>query len=240
MTYQQTMTALKSCGTAQNRKVYARHGVGEKMYGVSFANLNRLKKQIKRDQALAIRLWNSGNHDARILATMIADPAQMTAKLIESWKKDLDNSVVAGSFATFVSTTAFARTCMEKWTKSDGEWIGSAGWLLLAQMAMDGDGLADGCFERYLSVIEARIHTAKNRTREAMNSALIAIGIRNAVLEEKAIASARRIGKVEVDHGETNCKTPDAEAHILKTWARKVKRSRAPVNRASRSSGGKC
>ena len=42
-----------------------------------------------------------------------------------------------------------------------------------------------------------------------MNGALISIGIRNAKLEKLAIAAAKRIGKVEVDHLETSCKTPD-------------------------------
>jgi len=64
-------------GTAQNRKVYARHGVGEDMYGVSYSNLGKLRKSIKRHHALAEQLWATGNHDARVLATMIADPAEM-------------------------------------------------------------------------------------------------------------------------------------------------------------------
>jgi hypothetical protein len=53
--------------------------------------------------------------------------------------------------------------------------------------------------------------------RDAMNSALIAIGIRNSHLEELALSAAQRIGKVEVDHGKTNCKTPDAAAYIRRT-----------------------
>jgi hypothetical protein len=50
---------------------------------------------------------------------------------------------------------------------------------------------------------------------------LIAIGIRNSALEKKALAAARQIGKVAVDHGETGCKTPDATAYIQKARARK-------------------
>jgi len=59
--------------------------------------------------------------------------------------------------------------------------------------------------------------------RNAMNNALIAIGIRNPHLEKKAIAAAQKIGKVEVDHGETGCKTPDAIPYIQKSLDRKRK-----------------
>ena len=48
------------------------------------------------------------------------------------------------------------------------------------------------------------------------NSTLIAIGFRSHTLEKKALAVAKKIGVVEMDHGETNCKTPDAAAYILK------------------------
>ena len=66
---------------------------------------------------------------------------------------------------------------------------------------------------------------------DAMNNALIAIGIRNARLEKLAIAAARRIGKVEVDHGETSCKTNDAEAYIKKTKEhRKTKAKKKPLS----------
>jgi len=40
------------------------------------------------------------------------------------------------------------------------------------------------------------------------------------------LAAAKRIGKVEVDHGETSCKTPDASTYIRKAVARRSKASR--------------
>ena len=67
----QALQKLKSLGTAQNRKIYARHGAGEAMFGVSYADLGKTKKEIKTDHPLAESLWASGNHDARVLATMV-------------------------------------------------------------------------------------------------------------------------------------------------------------------------
>jgi len=226
MTYTDVMKELEAAGTAQNRKVYARHGVGEKMFGVSFENLTKLKKKIKTDHDLALRLWASGVHDARMLATMIADPSKMTSSLLDAWLEEIDNYVLSDAFAKLAEESAFAREKMEKWTRSKDEWIGRAGWQLLARLAMSDASLTDDALEEYLKAIESRIHRSKNRQRDAMNSAVIAIGIRSAALEKKAVAAARRIGKVEVDHGETGCKTPDAVEYIARVKARRKTKGR--------------
>lgn len=221
MTELEGLAELESLGTEQNRKVYRRHGASDPLYGVSYANIEKLRKRIKLDHALALGLWASGNHDARVLATMIADPRQATDSLLESWSKDLGNYVITDAFVKYAGRTALARKKMEKWRKSNKEWIGSAGWQLLGFLAMEDKELADEFFEGYLEIIERDIHSGKNRVRHTMNMALVAIGIRNSKLEKKAIAAAQRIGKVEVDHGETGCKTPDAVEYIRKTVNRK-------------------
>ena len=70
--------------------------------------------------------------------------------------------------------------------------------------------------DHLLARIERDISAEKNRVRQAMNNALIAIGMRNDMLETRALAVAKAIGKVQVDHGDTNCKTPHATAYIRK------------------------
>ncbi len=212
---------LKSKGTAQNRKIYARHGVQGEMYGVSYANLGALRKEIRTDHALALELWDSGNHDARLLATMIADPEAMTAKTLDAWAGDLDCYPIADAFSGLAARTSFAQKRMDKWTRSSKEWIGAAGWNLVAYAAGNPE-LPDATFRPYLERIESGIHKARNRARYSMNTALISIGIRSASLEKAAIAAARRIGPVEVDHGETGCKTPDAVTYIPKARAHRA------------------
>ena len=227
MALNNVLAKLKQLGTAWNRKVYGRHGVGENMYGVSFAKLNKLAKRIKTNHELAGKLWATGNHDARVLATRIADPHKMTSRELDAWARDLDNYCLTDCFSGLVSNARHARTKMEKWGKSKGEWTGRAGWLLLAHLAKKDGELTDRYLEQHLGTIEHEIHSRPNRVRDAMNSALIAIGIRNPKLEKKALAAAKRIGKVEVDHGATSCKTPDAAAYIRKTVEhRKNKRRR--------------
>ena len=222
MTYQQTMATLRKLGTAQNIKIYKRHGAGDNLFGVSFANLNTLKKKIKIDHDLASQLWKTGNTDAQTLATMIADPERMSEPVLDMWLKDIHYYLLVDVFVSnVVNKSKFAKGRMELWTKSEDEWVGRAGWHLLAHFAMRGDSLGDSYFERYLESVKRNIHQSKNRTKDAMNNTLIAIGIRNATLEKKAIQAANLIGKINVDHGETGCKTPDAAAYIKKARARK-------------------
>ena len=225
MTLDETIGALEALGTAQNRKVYARHGINAPMYGVSYANLNKMVRKIKLDQPLAEALWATGNHDARALATRIADPSMMNADKLDVWARDIDNSILAGELGALASTSRTGLTRFRKWTSRRGEWVATAGWNTFTEMVLNDHGdideaLLDACLER----IETRIHSQPNRVRYAMNNALIAIGTFNANYRDRAIAAAKRIGPVVVDHGDTNCKTPDAVRYIQKSFARKEKK----------------
>jgi 3-methyladenine DNA glycosylase AlkD len=226
MNVQEALDTLKSLGTEQNRKIYRRHGAGEDVYGVSFAHLKDLKKKIKSDHELAVALWNSGNHDARMLAGMIADPKRLDPGTLDAWARGLRSYVETDALGSLAAQAPHARETMARWMASDAEWVASAGWRILAHVARDEDGLPDEYFERFLATIERDIHDSPNRVRHEMNSALIAIGIRNPALQEKAEAAAARIGKVEVDHGETGCTTPEAIGYIRKTVARKEKKKK--------------
>lgn len=229
MKYGELMKQLKLMGTAQNRKVYERHGVTREMFGVSFANLGKLKKKIKMDQTLAEQLWESGNHDARVLAAYIADSAGMKISRLDAWAKELDSYVVAGAVSELAAKSPHARKLAEKWTKlgRKKEFAAAAGWNIVSRLAMSDKGLQDSWFDARLKTIESELHGSLNRVRYSMNNALIAIGARSAMLEKKAVAAARKIGKVEVDHGETGCKTPDAVSYIAKMKAHKAKKKKA-------------
>ncbi|ENB9401975.1 DNA alkylation repair protein [Bacillus sp. CD3-5] len=224
MLLEEVMQQLEEYGTEQNRKTYKNHGAKEPLFGVSFANLKLLKKKIKKDHDLAILLWETKNMDAMTLATMILDPKKVTTELLNNWVQEVDYYCLMDVLMTAICTSPIAIERMEDWTKSHDEWIGRAGWSLLANIAIKNKTLQDDVFSPYLDEIKENIHNEKNRKREAMNSALIAIGIRNEDLERKAIEIAREIGKVQVDHGATSCKTPDAESYIKKARERAAKK----------------
>lgn len=188
------------------------------MFGVSYANLGKLAKKAGVDHELAQELWASGNHDARVLASRIADPRQANDALLESWVRDLDCYVLTDAFAAFAAASPLAMRKRGKWRKFKHEWISAAGWQLIAIAARDSD--TDAPFKGLIEEIEYGIHHAKNRTRYAMNSALIAIGARPP-FTAAAVSAAQRIGKVDVDHGATGCQTPDAISYIRKIIERR-------------------
>ncbi len=227
MKFDEVMQQLKDWGSEQTRKTYKRHGVLDEMFGVSYANLYTLRKQIKIDQALAKKLWATGNHDAKVLATMIADPAAFNASELEGWAKDLNDQVITSAFSLFAIQSPAAQKKYEKWCAAKSELLGQAGWTMLG-LATEKAELPDSYFEPFVETIERDIHRRKNRVRHAMNNALIAIGKRSDHLQKLALAAAKKIGKVEVDHGDTSCKTPDAATYILKaTEYRKKKAAKA-------------
>jgi 3-methyladenine DNA glycosylase AlkD len=222
MTYEQVMSELKRLGTLKNVAIYKRRGAGGNLFGVSYSDIEALRKKIKVDHELALKLWSSGNTDAQALATMIADPERMSMNEVESWVSCTTYYELIDLIVRYIGARSrYARKLMERWTRSKEEFVGQAGWDLLGTIAMQENEIDDACFEKYLEIIEKEIHSRKNRTRHAMNNALICIGIRNPRLRQQAIAAAKRIGNVEVDHGDTGCKTPDAVQYIMKAATRR-------------------
>jgi 3-methyladenine DNA glycosylase AlkD len=227
VTFQEAMKQLKACGTEQNRKTWGRHGIKGEMFGVSFANLYKLQKQIKVDHELAEQLWATGNHDAQVLATLVADPNAMTDKQTEEWAKASRSQGIALMYGKLLIRSPLARKKAEKWHKSKDELIASLGWMLISGLALGDNDLPDEYFDPYLKLIESGIHKKSNWVRYEMNGALITIGLRNDRLEKKAVEVARKIGKVIVDHGDTDCKTPDAVEYIARTKAYRMNKKRA-------------
>jgi 3-methyladenine DNA glycosylase AlkD len=224
MTLAQALAALAKVGTAQNRKISSRHGVTGDQHGVSYADLKKLKKAIGTDHGLARDLWGTGNHDARILATMVADPAALGSRELDAWARDLDNYVVTDAFSGLVAKTPHALRKFVAWRDRKAEHVAACAWNVLGVLALDpGNDLDEDWLKNQVKVIDAEIHARPNRTRHSMNQALIALGAVNAGLAQHAKAAARRMGKIEVDHGQTSCKTPDAAAYIDQTRAHREK-----------------
>ena len=112
---------------------------------------------------------------------------------------------------------------MRAWMKSPDEFHREMGYGILGvRLKDDPDSISDADAEKVLATIEKEIHRSPNWARYAMNGALISIGVFKPALRKKAIEAAKRIGKVEVDHGETYCKTPDAVPYIEKASKRKL------------------
>ena len=219
MSLAEAMTALEKAGTAQARKTYTRHGAKEPMFGTSFAVIGQLRKRIGVDHDLAKALWATGNFDARNLAFKVVDPAKLSASELDRWGRETN----VGMCALFISMLAQegprGRETAERWLSSSQDWERSSAWGLVGQLAARDASIPDAWFEKRLAEIERTIHTAPNDQRWGMNQAVIFIGCRNANLRKAALAAAKRIGKVDIDHGDTACKTPDVVEYVEKTWA---------------------
>ncbi len=220
MTLAETMKALEQAGSAQTCKTYARHGATGPMFGVSFATLKTLVKRIGIDHELALALWDTGNFDARNLAFKIVDPAQITSAQLDRWAHEASAArMCSGYVGMLAAESPHAATKAEQWAASKNGRERCAYFALLGHMASRDLGTPDSFYLTRLSEIERTIHKVPSGEREAMNMAVILIGCRNASLRKAATAAAQRIGPVDVDHGDTACKTPDAAAYIAKTWA---------------------
>lgn len=224
MNLAQATKALAAAGTEQNRRVYRRAGAKGDVFGVGFASLDALATSIGIDHGLARKLWASGKAEARLLATRIADAKKVEVAELAKWAKELDWYAGADALAQLAFHSRHAKALALQWIESSHEWIGRAGWHTLALLTRN-QRLDDSFFEPFIARIERGIHKAPNRTRDAMNAALIAIGIRSASFATKALAAAKRIGKVHVDRGAPSLETPDAGTYI--------RRARAWIQQAS-------
>ena len=229
MNLTETMGRLESLGSEAYQKLWPRHGVKPPLFGVKYADLYKLQKKLQNDQKLALQLWRTGNHDARILATLICDPQKMTSRHLDAWIGPADNHVLNDAVSGVAARSAHAKKKADAWRKVKGEWKSAAGWNVVAAMAMP-DGAPDSWLATRLGEIAKGIDKAPNRTRHCMNYALIAIGGYRPELRKRALEVAKTVGTVKVDHGETSCKTPTAGPYIRK-MATRVSKKKAKKKR---------
>ena len=215
----ETMKTLESLGTEQTRKTWARHGAVGPMFGVLFADLKKLMKRIKVDHKLALALWDTGNIDARNLAVKIVDPRRVTSESLDRWASGHGARGCHSYVAHLAVEASQGPSRADAWLKSRSEDVRCCGWMTAGALAKLDTALPAAWFADRISTIAKTIHASPNHERAAMNGALISIGCRDAATKKAALAAAKLIGTVNVDHGDTYCETPDAAASIEKAWA---------------------
>lgn len=219
MTLAQVMRELEAAGSPKTRQTYARHGAEEPMFGVAFGTLFKMQKRVRVDHDLALALWDTRNFDARCFAMKIADPARITPETLDRWAREHRMRGVNLYVASLASESPHGGKKLREWLASSDSALRAMGWCLAGVMSARDESIPDAWFMDRLAQIEKTIHSVSDAERSAMNGALIQIGCRNQALRKAASATSKRIGKVQVDHGDTACKTPDATPYIEKTWA---------------------
>jgi len=192
---------LEALGTAHTKKGYVSRGVKEPLFGVPTGAMKPLKKQIGVDQALADRLWDTGNYDAMYFAGMIADVAEMTEADFDRWMDGAYCPMLADFVvAVTLAESDLAQTVANRWIRSGDANRAGAGWACYEWLLgwrpdsyFDTDTIRD-----LLDLIATTIHEASSREKRAMNACLVAIGVSYRPLHEEALKTAEAIGPIEV------------------------------------------
>jgi 3-methyladenine DNA glycosylase AlkD len=213
------MAELEKLGNETTKKTWLRHGATEPLFGVKIGDMKGLLKKLKGRQDLALELYATGNLDAMYFAGLLADGAQMSKKELESWAKAARWQMIAEYTVPWVAAEhPDARAIALKWMDAKQEPVACAGWNTysgIVSMRPDSElDLAE--IESLLERITKEIDGAKNRVRYCMNGFVMAVGAAVKPLLAKAKATAKKLGKVEVDFGDTACKMPVALETIEK------------------------
>lgn len=186
---------LERRGTRANREGMARYGiVAKKVFGVSMATMQSLAKEIGRDHAVSDALWKTGWHDARMLASLVGDPAKVTPAQMERWAKQFDNWAVCDT-ATFClwDRTPHAWPKVREWSSRKEEFVKRAAFAMLASLTVHDKAAPDEHYLEGLALIEREATDERNFVKKAVNWALRSIGKRNRALNRKAVAVAKRL-----------------------------------------------
>jgi 3-methyladenine DNA glycosylase AlkD len=198
-TCQRCLIQLRRLGSRKNVKSMARFGIrARKVYGVAKPKMDALAKRIGKSHQLALQLWDSGVHDARILAGMLDEVRCVTSAQMDRWVRDFDNWDVCDGTCCHLFT--FAGPAWQKaiqWSGRKPEFQKRAGFALMAYLAVHDKNAVDSKYLRLLPILYREAGDERNFVRKAVNWALRQIGKRNIKLNSAAIREAQRIGKMD-------------------------------------------
>jgi 3-methyladenine DNA glycosylase AlkD len=190
---------LKSLSNPKNVEGMARFGISShKTFGVSMPELRKIAKETGRNHKLALDLWKTGYHEARILASLIDEPKQVTLSQMDNWVKDFDSWDVCDQCCmNLFDKTPFAYDMIFKWSSSKEEYIKRAAFALIAVLAVHNKKANDKYFIKFFPLIKKASTDERNFVKKAVNWALRQIGKRNKNLYQKAIKLAEEILETE-------------------------------------------
>ncbi len=199
MNYNDVINQLKSMSEPKNVEGMARYGINPKNnLGISIYKLRPLAKKIGKNHNLSLKLWNSGIHDARLLAVFVENPSQVTEKQMDSWAKDFDSWDVCDQACTSLfDLTPHAWKKVYEWANRDEEFVKRAAFSIIAGLAVHDKKAADIKFEELFIIIKREATDGRNYVKKAVNWALRNIGKRNLGLNKKAINTAKEIKKID-------------------------------------------
>ena len=195
MTFEEVMAELNQHANPQAVEGMARFGIRPgNILGISIPTLRAMAKRSGKNHELALELWASGIHEARILASMIDDPQLVTVEQMEAWVHELDSWDVCDQVCgNLFDRTPYAFQKAVEWSHREPEFVRRAAFVLMAELAVHDKKAADEAFIAFFPLIQQYAVDERNFVKKAVNWALRQIGKRNAVLHAQAVAWAERI-----------------------------------------------
>ncbi len=190
---------LKSLSNPEAVEGMARFGINPKMtLGVSIPHLRQIAKDIGKNHKLALNLWETGIHEARILAGMIDEPDYVSEKQIEKWAGDFDSWDVCDQVCMnlFKKSPVAYKKAVE-WSKRDKEFVKRAGFALMAVLAVGDKKAGDDKFTKFFPYIKKESTDSRNYVKKAVNWALRQIGKRNLNLNKMAVKVGEEIYNID-------------------------------------------
>ncbi|MBL4649052.1 MAG: DNA alkylation repair protein [Aureispira sp.] len=219
MTQKEVLEELEAFGDERTKNTFLKHGAKEPLFGVKVGDLKKILKKTKKNHALSLELYATGNTDAMYLAGLMADEKQITAAHLDDWvRKAYWYYLSEFTVPWLAAETDYGFELAKKWIESKEEGIASAGWATFSNIASirPDEALDIEAYSQLLDQVAKEIEQAQNRVRYAMNSFVIAVGSYIPVLTKKAQEIATKIGKITVEMGGSSCKVPLASDYIQK------------------------
>jgi len=195
MDVEEIISYLRKKGNPKDVEGMAKYGISAKyVFGVRMPILRDLAKKIGKNHELALKLWNTEIREARILATLIAEPEKTSEEQMEQWVLDFDSWEICDQCcANLFIHTPFAYEKALEWSKREEEFVKRAGFSLMAYIAMRDKKAPSHLFDSFLERIKEESIDGRNYVKKAVNWALRQIGKRNSELHKKAIVTANKI-----------------------------------------------
>jgi 3-methyladenine DNA glycosylase AlkD len=165
--------------------------------GISIWDLRKVAKEIGHDQALAEQLWKTGIREARLLAGYVADPETISEATIERWAKDFNSWDIVDQVADAIWFSPYGYKKAIEWSKRKEEFVKRAAFVLMAGLAFYDKKAPNEKMEQFFPIIARESTDDRNYVKKAVNWALRNIGKKNAVLNRKAITTAKQLAKSE-------------------------------------------
>jgi 3-methyladenine DNA glycosylase AlkD len=199
MNHTAVLKKLKTLGKKKNREGMARFGINtSKAFGVGVPDMRAIAKEVGRDRTIAHKLWDSGYHEARIVASMLDEPEKVTGEQMDEWALefnswDLCDQVIMNLF----EKTRFANKKAREWHRREEEFVRRAGYVMMARLAVSDKNAGDDFFIKYFPLIKKGATDNRNFVKKAVNWAIRQIGKRNLGLNKKALALCREIEVID-------------------------------------------